>query len=132
MQILSDNHSVSLISFESPPISKNWAKESLPPVMLSATLGYSMPTQLKSSKDAYNASNNMPLSSCNQVLGFIWLDVPKLHACLNHASVMLEALPPSKCLGTDTVCKHVQGHSHQSCAIMVNCNLLCVIRIGLP
>ena len=48
------------------------AKESLPPVMMSATLGYSMPTQLQSLKDAYNPSTNMPLSPCNQVLGFIW------------------------------------------------------------
>ena len=48
------------------------AKESLPPVIVSAILGYSMPTQLQSLKDAYNAPNNMPLSPYNQILGFIW------------------------------------------------------------
>ena len=47
------------------------AKESLTPVMVSATLGYSKPTPLQSSKNGYNASNNMFLSLYNKILGII-------------------------------------------------------------
>ena len=48
------------------------AKESLPPVMVSATLGYSKPTLLQSSKNAYNASNNMLVTLYNKILDFMW------------------------------------------------------------
>ena len=47
------------------------AKDSLLPVIVNATLGYSMPTQVHSFKGAYNASNNVPQVPYIHVLGFV-------------------------------------------------------------
>ena len=60
------------------------------------------------------------------------LDVPQLHAYLNHATAKFEALPPNKCLGANTVYKYRLGYFHHTCAIMDDYNLLYMIKIGLP